>query len=269
MGVSERRACRVLGQPRATQQYQPQIRTDEARLRRRLRVLARRHRRYGYRRIIRLLRDEGWRVNGKRVHRLWHLEGLQVPVRRRRKRRRGPQRYSHLRASAPNQVWCYDFVLDHTDEGRPVRLLSVVDEYTRECLALPAARHFPARAVVATLSRLVAARGAPQYLRSDNGPEFIARVVQTWLATAGVETVYIPPGCPWENPFVESFHSRLRDECLSQEVFASLLEIQVLAEAYRLRYNQTRPHSALGYVPPAVFAARWRADAAGTPASVA
>jgi transposase InsO family protein len=216
--------------------------------------------RYGYRRITALLRGEGWGINRKRVHRLWRREGLKVPQKQRKKRRLGHSGNSSRRRRAQgfNEVWSYDFVQDQTADGKPLRLLPVVDEYTRECLAIEVQRSFTAEDVVGTLAYLVELRGAPKYVRSDNGPEFIARAVREWLAGSEVTTLYIEPGSPWENAYSESFNSRFRDECLDRELFESVAEARVIAEDYRLDYNHRRPHSALGYQTPAVFAAACR-----------
>ena len=254
LAVSERRACQVLGQPRSTQQYQPLEDGEELQLRRHLHTLARRYPRYGYRRITAVLKTEGRHVNAKRIHRLWHLEGLKVPKKRRRLKRR--HAHTHITAMHPNHIWSYDFIHDQTQDGRPFRFLSIMDEFTHECLALRAARRFTALDVASIVGEILQERGAPQFLRSDNGPEFAAKAIREYLASHTIQTAYIAPGCPWENGFVESFHSRLRDEFLNREVLASMLETHVLAEQYRLTYNHHRPHSTLGYVAPAVFARR-------------
>jgi len=185
---------------------------------------------------------------------------LKVPHKQRKKRRLGQSANgcARQRAQQINEVWSYDFVADQTTDGRPLRLLAIVDEYTRESLAIEVARSFTARDVVAVLRELFALRGAPTYLRSDNGPEFIAQVVKEWLASAGVSTLYIEPGSPWENAYSESFNSRLRDECLDREVFDSVAEARVIVQDYRLDYNHRRPHSALNYQTPATFAAACR-----------
>jgi len=255
--VSERRACQAIDQPRSTHRYPARENGEEEKLVGRMVKLSTQHPRYGYRRITALLREEGWRVNRKRVHRLWRQEGLKVPVKQRKRRAvgwRGGSRW-RLRAEHLDHLWSYDFVMDQTVDGRRLKVLPIVDEFTRECLAILVARSITAEDVVGVLRWLVATRGAPGHLRSDNGPEFIATAVKDWLATAGVETLYIEPGSPWENPYSESFNSRLRDEVLDREVFMSLLEARVLLEAYRKEYNTRRPHSSLGYRTPAVFAA--------------
>jgi putative transposase len=254
--VSERRACRALGVHRSTVRYRAKASPQRVELVQQMHALARKHPRYGYRRVAALLRREGWRVNVKRVHRLWRREGLKVPQRQRKRRRLGTNGNgcARRRAGRPDEVWSYDFVFDQTADGRRLKVLPVVDEYTRECLALVVGRRLTAADVVAVLARLFRERGAPAFLRSDNGPEFIAAAVRGWLAASGVGTLYIEPGSPWENAYSESFNSRLTDELLDREVFASLREAQVLLEEYRREYNAERPHSSLGYVAPAVFA---------------
>jgi transposase InsO family protein len=258
--VSQRRACRAIGQWRSTQRYQPTVRDDEAALAARMTRLAAAHPRYGYRRVTALLRQDGWRVNAKRVHRLWVRQGLKVPSRRRKKRRRATGSVDNgiaCRAAArPDHVWCYDFLFDQTMDGRRLKLLCVEDEFTRECLLIRVERSIPAEAVVASLASLLESRGtAPQYLRSDNGSEFVARAVRDWLADAGAATLYIEPASPWQNGFVESFHGRLRDELLEREAFGSLAEAKVVVEDWRRSYNERRPHSSLSYQTPAAFAA--------------
>ncbi len=257
LGVSQRRACRVLGQPRASQRYVGRQGEGKRRLRQRLMELSGQHPRYGYRRVWALLRREGWMVNRKRVHRLWRQEGLNVPQKQQKRRRLGSRARGcgRWRAQHKDQVWSYDFVEDQTADGRKLKLLPVVDEYTRECLTIEVDRRLRAQDVVATLAYLVAVRGAPRYVRSDNGPEFIARMVKEWLAQAGAETLYIEPGSPWENAYSETFNSRLRDELLNRELFQSLAEAKLLVQDYRLEYNHRRPHSALEYQTPAEFAA--------------
>jgi transposase InsO family protein len=256
--VSQRRACQALDLHRSAIRYPPAADADRAALVKRMRALALANPRYGYRRIAALLRAEGRRVNVKRVLRLWRAEGLKVPRRRRKRRRLGSSEggTQRRRAARKNEVWSYDFVFDQTSDGRPLKVLPVVDEYTRECLAMVVGRSLTAADVVRTLAGLVAERGRPTYLRSDNGPEFIAAAVKGWLTNAGVATLYIEPGSPWENAYSESFNSRLRDELLDREVFGSLKEAEVLLAEHRRAYNHDRPHSSLGYVAPAVFASR-------------
>lgn len=255
--VSERRACRVLGQPRSTQRYTPRRGDRDRALVQRMLQLVRCHPRYGYRRIWALLKAEGWRVNRKRVYRLWRQEGLKVPRRQRKKRRLGSSANGvvHHRAERKNHVWCYDFVSDQTDDGRTLKLLTIEDEFTRECLAIDVERSITSKEVIEALRFLFEVRAAPEFIRSDNGPEFIAQALRSWLKESGVETLYIEPGSPWENAYAESFNSRFRDELLDRELFTSLREAKVVVEDYRLEYNHRRPHSSLGYLTPAAYAA--------------
>ena len=257
-GASERRVCRVIGQPRATQRYEARGPSDEEkRLVQRMHELVRAHPRRGYRMIWGMLRLEGWHVNCKRVERLWRQEGLKVPGKQRKKRRLGSSASGIVRrrAERANHVWCVDFIHDRDERGRALKWLSVVDEYTRECLALEVERSIPAEGVVETLTDLFMIRGAPSHIRSDNGPEFIAAAIRRLADLTGMENLYIAPGAPWENGYVESFHSRLRDELLNAEVFADVGEARALAASWRSEYNHRRPHSSLGYLPPAAFAA--------------
>jgi putative transposase len=257
-GVSERRACRALGQHRSTQRQQAKkAREGEERLVTRMLELVRKHPRYGYRRIWALLRREGWRVNRKRVYRLWRQQGLKVPRKQRKKRRLGGSANSCARRPAGHKdhVWAWDFLHDRTSDGRPLKWFTLVDEYTRECLALEVGRGMTAKAVSAVLAGVVRERGAPGHIRSDNGPEFIAKGIRAWMSRAGLETLYIEPGAPWENGYAESFNSKVRDELLNAEEFASLLEARVLAGQWKQQYNHVRPHSALGYRTPAEFGA--------------
>jgi putative transposase len=256
MGLPQRRVCKALGIHRSGVRYASKLAARMPDLVKRLRELARKHPRYGYRRITALLRAEEWPVNVKRVRRLWRLEGLKIPRRVKKRRRLGHSGNgcTRRRATQVNEVWSYDFVFDQTSDGRRLKILPVVDEYSRECVAMVAARSMTARDVVAALAAVARERGMPGHLRSDNGPEFIAEEVKRWLAGSGVETLYIEPGSPWENAYSESFNSRLRDELLNGESFASLKEAQVLLGQWRRAYNEERPHSSLGYVAPAVFA---------------
>jgi putative transposase len=251
--VSQRRACQVLGQCRSTQRRQPQVPQDEPRLVAALIEQATQYGRYGYRRVAALLRTDGWRVNHKRVERLWRREGLKVPSRQPKRRRLWFNAGScvRLRPQGRNHVWSYDFVADRTSDGRAVRLLTVIDEWTRECLAIDVARRLGAEDVLERLTDLFVCRGTPAYLRSDNGAEFTATAVREWLQKVGVRTLYIEPGSPWENGYIESFNGKLRDEFLNGEIFDTLLEAKVLTERWRVHYNGRRPHSALGYRPPA------------------
>ena len=254
--VSERRACRVTGQQRTTQRYERRVVSDEVQLVKEMRQHARRHPRYGTPRILNLLQEDGWDVNHKRIERLWRREGLKVPQQQRKRRRLGhsANSCSRRRAERKNHVWTYDFVLDRTEDGRRLKLLTLVDEYTRECLAIDVARHITGADVIHTLRRLVGERGAPTHMRSDNGPEFIAHAVRTWLASEHVNTLFIAPGSPWENAYSESFNGKLQDELLKGELFTSMVEARWLVDRWRNEYNQERPHSSLGYRTPAAFA---------------
>ncbi len=251
--VPERRVCRALGQPRSTQRYSLRLADDEPRLVQDIVRLATQYGRYGYRRVSELLRREGWRVNHKRVERIWRAEGLRVPQRQRPRRRLWLSDGScvRLRPLRRNQVWSYDFVSGRTSDGRPLRILTILDEYTRECLAIDVGRTFTAEDVLDRLADLFIHRGVPEHLRSDNGPEFTARAVRAWLSRLGVKTLYIEPGSPWENGYIESFNGKLRDEFLNRELLDTLLEARVLTARWRREYNTVRPHSALNYRPPA------------------
>ena len=245
--------CRVIGQPRSTQRYRRVDVDDEAALTAAIVRLASAYGRYGYRRITALLRGEGWQVNHKRVERIWRREGLKVPVKQPKRGRLWLNDGSciRLRPSWPNHVWAYDFVMARTHDGRAFRMLTIIDEYTRECLAIDVARRLRSDDVLYCLAELFVDRGPPDHIRSDNGAEFTATAVRDWLARVGVKTLYIEPGSPWENGYNESFNGKLRDELLNGEIFYSLKEAQVLIERWRHHYNTVRPHSALGYRPPA------------------
>ena len=261
--VSERRACQVIEQPRSSQRYEPKPRDDERAMVKRMLELVRQRPRFGYRRIASLLRREGWQASATRIYRLWRREGLKVPQKKRKRRRLGTSANGCHRRRAEHQdhVWCWDFVFDRTTSGSTLKWLSIVDEYTRECLALKVDRSITSEDVIDTLAELFAMRGVPKCIRSDNGPEFVARAIQRWLRQVEVETLYIEPGSPWENGFAESFHSRLRDEFLALEVFESLVAARKLTAAWREDYNNYRPHGSLGYVAPVEFAARCTASA--------
>ena len=253
LDVSERLACRVLGQHRSVQRRAPRAANDEAALRDSLIRLARQYGRYGYRRITALLRAEGWSCNHKRVERIWRAEGLKVPARQPKRGRLWLNDGScvRLRPERPNHVWAYDFVEDRTRDGRKLRMLNVVDEFTRECLAIRVGRQIKAADVIDVLSDLFILRGIPGHIRSDNGPEFAATAVKAWISGVGAKTAFIEPGSPWENGYVESFNGKLRDELLNAEVFNTLAEAKVLIEQWRIHYNTVRPHSSLHYRPPA------------------
>ena len=256
--VSERRACRVLGQPRTTQRYAAVARPDEDALTAAIIRLASQYGRYGYRRITALLRTEGWHVNHKRVERIWRREGLKVPTKQPKRGRLWLNDGSclRLRPSGQNHVWAYDFVQARTHDGRALKMLTVIDEFTRECLAIEVARRLRSDDVLQVLADLMVQHGAPDHIRSDNGPEFTAKAVRAWLTRIKVKTLFIEPGSPWENGFNESFNGKLRDELLNGEIFYTLQEAQVLIERWRRHYNTIRPHSALGYRPPAPEAIR-------------
>ncbi len=251
--VSERRACKVLGQTRSTQRRRAYVPNEEPLLVKRMIELATQYGRYGYRRITAMLRREGWKVNHKRVQRLWRREGLKVPSKQPKRRRLwlNDGLCVRLRPAHKNHVWCYDFVMTRTHDGRPVRMLTILDEYTRECLAIGVARRMNHQTVLEHLAELFVNKGVPDYIRSDNGSEFTAEAVRDWLERLGVKTAYIEPGSPWENGYNESFNGKLRDELLNGEIFDTLLEAKVLIERWRREYNTIRPHSALGYIPPA------------------
>ncbi len=253
VNISERRACRALGQHRSTQRKMPRGREDEERLTADLIELARQYGRYGYRKITALLREAGWRVNDKRVERIWRREGLKVPAKQPKRGRLWLADGSciRLRPEHRDHVWSYDFVEDRTHDGGKFRMLNVIDEFTHECLAIRVDRKLKAIDVIDLLSDLFILRGVPGHIRSDNGPEFVAKAVQSWISAVGAKTAYIEPGSPWENGYVESFNARLRDELLDGEIFYTLQEAKVVIESWRRHYNTKRPHGSLGYRPPA------------------
>ncbi len=253
LGVSQRLACRVLDQHRSTQRKARRTADDEAALTQAIVALATQYGRYGYRRITALLHAEGWCCNHKRVERIWRSEGLKVPARQPKRGRLWLNDGSclRLRPDRPNHVWAYDFVEDRTREGRKFRTLNVVDEFSRECLAIRVGRRLGSTEVIDVLTDLFISRGTPGYIRSDNGPEFVATAVKAWITTLGARPAYIEPGSPWENGYVESFNGKFRDELLACEAFNTLAEAKVLIEQWRKHYNTVRPHSSLGYRPPA------------------
>jgi transposase InsO family protein len=242
-----------LGQARSTQRYERKIADDEEKLVDRIVSLALQYGRYGYRRITAMLRNEGWSVNHKRVERIWRQEGLKVPQKQPKRKRLWLTDGSciRLRPERPKHVWSYDMAMVRTTDGRPVRILAIIDEYTRECLSLHVARRIRHQNVLDNLYDIFISRGTPEYIRSDNAPEFTAKAVRRWLEYTGVGPLYIEPGSPWENGYVESFIGKLRNELLNGEIFDTLLEAQVVIENWRREYNQFRPHSSLGYRPPA------------------
>ena len=252
-GISERRACQLVNQPRGTQRYQPIQRDDEDSLTRAIIELASQYGRYGYRRITALLQRAGWRVGHDRVERIWRREGLKVPQKQRPRGRLWLNDGScvRLRPEHKNHVWSYDFVSTKTYDGRSARLLNLIDESTKECLLNRPERRWSSAKVIEVLADVMVMKGIPEHIRSDNGPEFIAEDLRTWLADIGARTLYIEPGSPWENGYCESFNSKLRDEFLNGEIFYSMKELRVLAERWRVHYNTVRPHSSLGYRPPA------------------
>jgi len=252
-GLSERHACRLLGQGRGTQRYAGVARSEEGALTQAIIALATKYGRYGYRRITWLLRSAGWRVGKDRVQRIWRREGLKVPQKQRPRARLWLNDGScvRLRPVRLNHVWSYDFVSAITHDGRALRILTLIDEYTRECLAIRVARRLASLEVIDTLADVMLLRGVPEYIRSDNGPEFLAQELRQWLGKLRTGTLYIERGSPWENGYCESFNGKLRDECLNGEIFYSLKEAQVVIEQWRIEYNTKRPHSALGYRPPA------------------
>jgi putative transposase len=263
LGVSERRACRIVGQHRSTQRREACVAADDAALRGELRRISRERPRWGYRRAHALLRADGWEINRKRVQRLWREEGLRVPRRRRKRYRLGESTSlvaaSRLQAERPDHVWALDFQFDQTADGRILKLLHVVDEFTREALVIECRRRIDADHTVKVLDRLVAQRGrAPQFVRCDNGPELTANALRDWCRFCRAGSAYIEPGSPWQNPYVESFGSHVRDELLAVELFSCLAEAKVLIEDWRCDYNEHRPHSSLGMMAPAKFGRAWR-----------
>jgi transposase InsO family protein len=251
--VSERRACRALGQARSTQRYEAKAAEDESRLVEEIVTLASEYGRYGYRRVTGLLRRAGWKVNHKRVQRIWRQQGLKVPQKQPRRGRLWLNDGScvRLRAERKDHVWSYDFVSGRTSDGLPLRFLTIIDEYSRECLAIEVARKMNSQDVLSQLAQLFIFRGVPKCIRSDNGSEFTAKKVRQWLARIGVRTLYIEPGSPWENGYCESFIGKFRDEFLNRELLDTVLEARILTARWRRDYNRVRPHSALGYRAPA------------------
>jgi putative transposase len=254
---SARAACRILKLARSTCRYRGRPPTEqETALHRRLKELSERHPRYGYRRIAALLQQEGWSAGKRLVQRWRKLEGPRVPPTKRKRTRRGVSTGLPTRATHRGHVWTWDFIADATVRGGALRMLTLLDEHTRECHVLRADRALKAKDVLDWLGRAIREHGAPEHLRSDNGPEFIAKAVQEWLAEQKIKTLYIEPGSLWQNGFVESFHGRFRDECLNREQLHTLTEARVVIEDYRREYNQHRPHSRLGYPSPERFAQR-------------
>jgi len=260
LGVSERRACRITGQHRSTQRHQPRKTDRDDALRAELRSLSRAHPRWGYRKAWACLREAGWEANRKKIQRLWREEGLRVPRRKRKRQRVGASTSpaARLRAKRPNHVWALDFQFDTTTDGRVLKLLHVVDEHTREALAIEVDRRIDADHTVRVLDRIVAReQRRPELVRMDNGPELTANALRDWCRLGRSGTSYIEPGSPWQNPFVESFGSRVRDEVLSMEAFDSLLEAKTIIDEWRNTYNTQRPHGSLGWKTPAAYAESW------------
>lgn len=256
LGYSERKICRALGQSRGAYRKPKITKQDEELLTEDIVRLATQYGRYGYKRITSLLRIEGWNVNHKRVERIWRQEGLKVPSRHKKRGRLYLNDGScmRLRACWPNHVWSYDFVADRLIDGTKIRFLTLIDEYTRECLALKVDYRLKSDDVMSALTNVFIERGMPDFIRSDNGSEFTAQILQDWLERLEVKTAFITPGSPWENGYNESFNGKFRDEFLSCEAFYTLKEASILTDEWRHTYNHIRPHTSLGYKPPAPLA---------------
>jgi putative transposase len=252
-GVSLRRACHLLSVARSTMRYESKLAARDAPVVAAMRELGAQHPRYGYRRILVYLERRGMAMSADRAHRIWRGAGLQVP-RRRPRRRIAANRPRPLPARGANHVWAYDFVHDACANGQALKCLTLIDEYTRECLAIEASGSIRSSRVIEVLSKLVSVRGAPRYIRSDNGPEFVSRAILRWLRDEKVETALIDPGKPWQNGANESFNGKLRDECLGMHWFQHRVEAKVVIEGWRREYNADRPHSSLGYLTPTEFA---------------
>jgi transposase InsO family protein len=253
LGYSERRSCRALGVARSTVRYIPQPREDESALTAAITRLAAQYGRYGYRRVHALLQAEGWQVSHSRVARIWRLEGLKVPYKQPKRSRLWLNDGSCIRLAPKrrNHVWSWDFVFDRTRDGRVLKLMVVMDEYTRRCLAVYVARRIRSTEALQVFADLMVKHGVPEHIRSDNGPEMVAEQLREWVEHMGSKTAYITPGSPWENGYCESFNGRMRDELLNGEIFYTLKEAQVVIENWRKHYNTKRPHSSLAYRPPA------------------
>jgi transposase InsO family protein len=266
LGVSQRRACRVLGQHRSVERYAAKRPADEDALTSAIIALASRFGRYGYRRITALLEQAGWHINHKRVERIWQREGLKVPQKQPKRGRLWLTDGSciRLRPEHANHVWAYDFVQDRTHDGKAFRMLTIVDEFTRESLAIVVERRLNSYNVIDAVADLIIQRGPPQFIRSDNGPELCSKAVRGWLGRVGVGTLFIEPDSPWENGYIESFNGKFRDELLDREIFYILKEAKILIEQWRYEYNTIRPHSSLGYRPPAPEAVAWPHSVAPT-----
>lgn len=252
---SKSQACRALGLARSGAYRIPHQSEESRRLKQEIVEISVKHPRYGYRRVTALMRRAGRRVNSKRVQRVRKQEGLKVSKRQRKMKRVGASTAQRQAAERPHQVWSWDFVYDQTENGSALRLLTLMDEYTRQCLAIHVGWSIRAVDVLAVVEAAMERHGVPGHIRSDNGPEFIAYKIQDWMKEKKIKSLYIQPGSPWENGHIESFHDKLRDECLNREIFGSILEAKVVVEAWRKEYNQERPHSSLGYQTPEEFAA--------------
>jgi transposase InsO family protein len=265
LGVSQRKACRTLDQSRSSQRYELTLPVKDASVLEAIKKYVKKRPRFGYRRITVELKNDGWYINFKRVYRIWHDNDLKGP-RRKGRRRHGQDGCSDNACNKKkpeyiNHIWSYDFVSEKLESGRKVRMLNIVDEYTRECLTIDVARRISSQDVIDVLRYLFLVRGEPAYIRSDNGPEFTAQKVKKWLKKMDVKTLFVEPGSPWENGYIESFNSHLRDECLDREIFVGIEELRYVVDRWRLDYNHYRPHSSLGYMTPAAYAASCRASA--------
>lgn len=255
---SERRACRTLSIHRSAYHYRPKENEFKRKLFKRVEELTRKHPRYGYRRIARILQREGWHVGKNQIQRIRRKAGLQVSRKKKRKRAmHGKSADYPVKAKAPRHVWSWDIVHDQTDDARGLRVLTMVDEFTKECPVLYVGRNINAQVAISVIASAIMKYGAPAYIRSDNGSEFIAEALQKWLKKNKIKTAYIAPGSPWENGYIESFNGKLRDECLDREIFYHLLDARVVVEEWRVEYNERRPHSSLDYATPSEFAKRW------------
>jgi transposase InsO family protein len=255
---SERCACRLVNISRTVVAYTYRRAEEEKELTERIKELAHEHRRYGYRRIVTLLKQEGRKVNHKRVYRLWKIEGLSLKKGRLKRKKLNVVKAEMKRAAYPNHIWTYDFIDDVTERGSQIRILNVIDEYSREYLAVRVGRSITSQEVIEVLEYLSLKRGMAEYIRSDNGPEFIAKAVKAWLSKNGARSIYINPGSPWENSYIESFHGKLRDECLNQEIFSSIEQAAIVLENWREEYNNYRPHSSLGGLSPSEYVHKYQ-----------
>jgi len=266
--MSERKSCKTVGISRTTLRYRYQVKPDEELLRTRIMYLAYQNKRYGYRRINVLLKREGLYVNKKRVHRIWKEDGLSLKKKRPKRRMQSDKNEVIKKAEFPNHVWSYDILHDSMRRGRMMKILPILDEYTRESLLLRIDMRLDSTDVIESLSMLFAKRGIPEHLRSDNGSEFIAVKLKKWLEELGCGTIFIEPGSPWENPYIESFNGKLRDECLNMNMFENINEARVVINQWREEYNEFRPHSSLNYLTPGEFARRSGIPLQATPSEV-